>query len=313
MLSKKIAAVAAGGMFIGLALASAPPAAALDSSDIQLSALSVNQGSPLKVKIPYVYGAKFCTLTLTGPKRSKPVRAKVRNRKNEASASIPTKGLPTGSYVVRANCGKAGKATSSSFSVVAKGAPTEATCDVTDYGFSAAARDKTSFGVQLTNRSPALSATSVELSIAFLDASGNTLSTTSLYAMSIPPGESVIDGDTEDVAGVASIRVDALCSSTADAVDTLLRGPATAITPRDSSYYPTEISGVIQNTTGYIISDFSRISYVVRNPAGAITGGGRTYPDAFIPVGASSPWDTTSSILFENAASAEWVLRADEK
>lgn len=311
MLGKSIAGGVATLAILAPMLMNAPAATALDASDIRLSALSVNQGTPLKVEVAYVYSASACTLSLTGPKKTKPIRAQVRG--SSAKASIPTTGLPTGSYVVRVNCGKDGKASSSSFSVVPKGAPTTATCDVTNYGFSAAANGSTSYGVELSNRSPVLSATSVELSVAFIDGAGNTLRTEGVYAMSIPPGGSVIEGDSFRVSGVASIRIDALCDSSTEAIPPLLRGQATSITPRNSSIYPTEISGVIQNTTGFIISDFSRISFLTRNAAGAITGGGRTYPDAFIPVGATSPWSTTSEVFTSNVTSVDWVLRADEK
>jgi hypothetical protein len=302
--------VALAGL-LGMTLASATvllaqPADALDSSSIRLSALSVNESTPIRVEIPYLYTARVCTLALSGPKNSRAYTVPVRN--STAKAAVPTKGLPTGSYVVRANCGKDGKATSSSFSIVPKGAPTTATCDVTDRGFSQGADGATTYGAQITNRSPGLTATSVKLAVAFLDGAGNTLATRTQYVMDIAPGESVLAGGYESVTAVASVRVDSVCEATTTAPTPRLRGQAQTIAPRSSSYFPTQFGGTIPNPFTFIISASSSMDYVTRNAAGAITGGGSAEPEAFIPVGATGTWNDIGVMYPENVASVDWVM-----
>lgn len=128
-----------------------------------------------------LWGGTACSVKLAGPKSTKPVTYKIRN--NALSASLATRGLTPGIYVVRMNCGKAGKATSNPFAIVPPGTPTAATCDVTESGFSAGAAGETPYGIIVTNRSTALTATYVKLAIAFLDGAGNTLATRTDYAM----------------------------------------------------------------------------------------------------------------------------------
>jgi hypothetical protein len=68
------------------------PAAALSASDIQLSALSVNQGSGLGVKITRLQSAQRCVLRLLGPESSQPRTVSVRN--SRVKATLSTAGLP---------------------------------------------------------------------------------------------------------------------------------------------------------------------------------------------------------------------------
>jgi hypothetical protein len=298
-----------GSLTIGVA--SAVPAAALDSSDIRLSALSVNQGSPLGVQIDYLYESSSCKVWMEGPKRSAVKSVPIKRYK--VRTTLSTAGLPTGTYVVRANCGKSGKATSGRVGIIPKGAPTTATCDVAEKGFSAAADGETSFGAVISNRSPVLAASGVQLAIAFLDGAGNTLATKSSYVMAIRPGESVYDGGTESVTGVAAIRIDAVCESTTEVPESRLRGQAQYIRPRDSDYYPSEFGGSFTNTLPFIIASFSEVNFVTRNAAGQITGGGSDYLDAFVPVGATGTWGDISSIYPSNISSVDWILDAEKQ
>lgn len=293
------------GMLV-MALVPTAPAVALDASDIRLSALSVNQGAPIGVQVNYLYDGSTCKVWLDGPKKS-PVKT-VLIKRYTMRTSLPTSGLPTGTYVVRVNCGKGGRATSEKIGVVPKGAPTKATCEVTEKGFSAGADGETSYGAQITNRSPLLTATSVQLSIAYLDGAGNPLATESSYVMDIAPGESVYDGGYKTVGGVASIRIDAVCESTTTAPESRLRGQAQYIRPRDSQVYPTQLGGTIVNPLPYIIASSSPLYYVTRNAAGQITGGGTEYIDAFIPVGATGTWEDLSVMYPADIASVDWVL-----
>lgn len=282
------------------------PASALSSSDIRISALSVNQGKSVGVSISYLYSAKQCVLRLVGPKTSKPRTVKIKN--SGIKASLPTTGLPIGQYVVRADCGKGEKASSSPFDVIALGAPTTATCELVESGFSAAADKSTSYGAVLTNKSPSLVAEDVKLSIAFKDASGATLATRADYAPDILPGQNIVLGGNEDVVGVASITIAALCDSTSEPAIATLQGQATTIAARNSSRYPTSIGGQFTNMTGFILSGSSTMKFVTRNVSGQITGGGSTYPDAFVPVGAVGTWSTIIAVFPQNVASVEWIM-----
>lgn len=287
------------------------PVAALDSSDIRLSAQSVNQGSPLRVQVSYLYSARTCKVQLDGPKRS--AARTVRVRDGQMRTSLSTAGLPSGTYVVRVACGKDGKAVSDPVAIVPKGSPTRATCDVTDTGFSIGPDGSVSYGIQVSNRSPGLTAVSVKLAVSLLDGAGRTLATTSEYVMDIAPEESVYEGGGDDITGVASIRVASLCESSASRPTPRLRGQAQTILPRESSYFPTELAGTIANSAGFIVGTSSELEYVTRNAAGQITGGGTTYPDAFIPVGGTGTWEALSRVPTANVSSVDWVLDTEEE
>ena len=286
------------------------PAAAHSASDIRLSELSVNQGSSFGVKITRLHSANKCVLQLVGPKTSTPRTVRVKN--SVVKASLSTAGLPLGEYVVRARCGKGVRASSSKFSVIAKGAPTSATCDVVESGFSASANFSTSYGAVLTNRSPVLTATNVKLSIAFKDASGATLSTVTDTATDISPGEKIVVGMAYSAGhlNAASMAISTLCDSTSDPTPAKLSGQAQTIVDNsaDSWRYPTNIGGQFTNTTGFIIGTSSQIDYISRNASGQITGGGRTAPYPAVPVGAVGTWITVDPVLPQNISSADWVL-----
>jgi len=308
---RKFFGVAISLTLISASVLLAQPAQALDSSSIRLSALSVNSGSPIRVEVPSLYSAKTCTFALNGPKKTKSVKVKV--RKWTAKVALKTSGLPAGAYVVRVNCGKSGSATSTKFSIVPAGSPTKATCEVTESGFSAGGGGTTTYGVRIANRSPALVASSVQLAITFLDASNNTLATESKYATKIPAGENVYVGGNADVSNVANVRVDTICESSGEPTDPILRGQAQSIKPRNSDYYPIEIGGLIPNPLNFTISDFTSLNYVTRNAAGAITGGGGTFADAFIPAGATGTWSTMSVMYPQNVVSVDWTMAAEPK
>jgi hypothetical protein len=284
------------------------PVVALGASDIRLSALSVNQGSSLGVRINRLQSAQRCVLRLVGLQSSKPKTVKVKN--SSVKASLSTTGLPVGEYVVRARCGKGVRASSSKFSVIAQGAPTSATCEVVESGFSASANYSTSYGAVLTNSSPVLTAKNVKLSITFKDASGATLSTVSDTATDISPGEKIVVGMaySADHLDVASIAISTVCDSTRDTAPAKLSGQAQTITVADSWRYPTNIGGQFTNTTGFIIGTNSRIDYISRNASGQITGGGRTAPYPAVPVGAVGTWIAIDPVLPQNISSADWVL-----
>jgi hypothetical protein len=224
--------------------------------------------------------------------------------------TLSAAGLPLGDYVVRARCGKGVRASSPKFSVIAKGAPTSATCDVVESGFSASANYSTSYGAVLTNSSPVLTAKNVKLSITFKDASGATLSTVSDTATDISPGEKIVVGMaySADHLDVASIAISTVCDSTRDTAPAKLSGQAQTITVADSWRYPTNIGGQFTNTTGFIIGTNSRIDYISRNASGQITGGGRTAPYPAVPVGAVGTWIAIDPVLPQNISSADWVL-----
>lgn len=284
------------------------PVAALSTSDIRLSALSVNQGSGLGVRITRLQSAQRCVLRLVGPESSQPRTVSVRN--SRVKTTLSAAGLPLGDYVVRARCGKGVRASSPKFSVIAKGAPTSATCDVVESGFSASANYSTSYGAVLTNSSPVLTAKNVKLSITFKDASGATLSTVSDTATDISPGEKIVVGMaySADHLDVASIAISTVCDSTRDTAPAKLSGQAQTITVADSWRYPTNIGGQFTNTTGFIIGTNSRIDYISRNASGQITGGGRTAPYPAVPVGAVGTWIAIDPVLPQNISSADWVL-----
>ncbi len=303
---RKFIGVAISLTLISASVLLAQPAQALDSSSIRLSALSVNSGSPIRVEVPSIYSATTCTFALNGPKNTKPVKVKVRN--STAKVALKTNGLPAGAYVVRVNCGKSGSATSTKFSIVPAGSPTKATCEVTESGFSAGADGETTYGVQITNRSPALTTTSVRLAITFLDASNNTLATESSGVIDIPAGENVYSGGDVSVSNVANVRVDAICESSSEPARTLLRGQAQSIKPRNSDYYPIEFSGFIPNPLNFAIEGYTDIYYVTRNAAGAITGGGRANFTGFIPAGATGTWSTSGVMYPQNVASVDWTM-----
>ncbi len=286
------------------------PAAAHSASDIRLSELSVNQGSSFGVKITRLHSANKCVLQLVGPKTSTPRTVRVKN--SVVKASLSTAGLPLGEYVVRARCGKGVRTSSSKFSVIAKGAPTSATCDVVESGFSASANFSTSYGAVLTNSSPVLTAKNVKLSIAFKDASGATLSTVTDTATDISPGEKIVVGMAYSAGhlNAASMAISTLCDSTSDPTPAKLSGQAQTIVDNsaDSWRYPTNIGGQFTNTTGFIIGTSSQIDYISRNASGQITGGGRTAPYPAVPVGAVGTWITVDPVLPQNISSADWVL-----
>lgn len=306
MLRRSLSMIALAAIAGTAAVVSAAPANALSASSIVLSALSVNQGSPIGVKVDYLWLTSKCTMRLTGAGSTKPTVVTVRN--NSVKASLKTTGLPVGKYTVAVNCGKGNQATSAPFTIVPKGAATTATCDITENGFSASAQNETAYGAVVTNRSTALGATSVQLSIAFKDAAGTTLATESEYAQDIPPGQSVLIGGSAKATGVSSITVSALCKSTTDPVIAKLRGQAQSIAARDSDFYPTTASGQFANTTGFVLSGSSTMDFITRNAAGQITGGGSTYPDAFVPVGATGTWSDIMEMFPGQVASLEWVM-----
>lgn len=169
-------------------------------------------------------------------------------------------------------------------------------------------RGETTYGVVVANRSTVLTATSVKLAVTILDGADNTLGTYSDYVMDIAPGENAFVGAYETAANVASIRVDALCDSTMKSPTPRLRGQAQTIQARDSSFYPVTFGGSIPNPFNFIISGSSRIGYITRNAAGAITGGGTSNPDAFIPIGTTGTWNEIDVMYPENVATVEWVM-----
>ena len=297
---------------LALPLLTAPTATALSSSDIKLSSLAVNQGSKIGVEVNYLYGSKRCKMTLSGPSR-KVKKKTVRVRNSTAKTRISTAGLPVGNYVVRVNCGKGERASSSSFSIVPKGEPREATCDVADYGFSEGPAGDTTVGFIVANRSSALTADSVKAAIQFLDAAGNTLASTTEYLMDIGPQAMVPSGTSADAIGVSSVRVAVVCESSNEPTNPRLRGQATYIEARNSSIYPVRFGGTIPNTTGVTISSSSGIDFVSRNAAGQITGGGSTYPEAFIPPNTTGTWETIDYMTPNNVASVEWVMNVTEE
>lgn len=263
--------------------AAGSPVTALNASDIRLSSLSVNQGSSIDVKITHLHSAIKCVLRLVGPEISKPRTVSVKN--SVASASLSTAGLPLGEYVVRAHCGKGEKLNSAKFSVIAKGAPTSATCEVVESGFSLSANYSTSYGAVLTNMSPVLTAKNVRLSITFKDGSGTTLSTVTDKASDISPGEKIVVGMAYSAGhlDVASLTISTLCESTRDPAPVKLRGQAQTIVDNSASSlrYPTNVGSQFTNTTSLTIGINSRVDYISRNASGEITGGGRTntYPE----------------------------------
>jgi hypothetical protein len=284
------------------------PVVALGASDIRLSALSVNQGSSLGVRINRLQSAQRCVLRLVGLQSSKPKTVKVKN--SSVKASLSTTGLPVGEYVVRARCGKGVRASSSKFSVIAQGAPTSATCEVVESGFSASANYSTSYGAVLTNSSPVLTANNVRLSITFKDASGTTLSTVSDNATNINPGEKIVVGMAYSARhlNVASMAISTLCDSTSDLAPAQLSGTTQTIGVANSWRFPTTISGQFTNTTGFIIGTSSRIDYISRNASGQITAGGRLTQSPAGPAGAVGTWITEDSVLPQDISSADWVL-----
>ena len=290
----------------GGAVMQAAPASALDQSSIRVSAMAVNAGTPIGVEVFNVFLAKTCVLQLVGPRSGEAKTVRVRSW--TVKTRLDTAGMTPGSYAVRVSCGKTERATSTPFFIVAPTEASLATCDVTEYGFSPGADGRTSYGIKVTNRSLVLSATSVRLAIAFFDAAGNTLATTTEYVMDIGPGESVFAGGNNWIEPVARLRIDAVCDSSTQAPLPRLRGIAQSITPRDSRIYPISLASTFSNPFPYTISDGSTIAYITRNQAGTITGGGWVSPDAFIPAGATGTWSTLNVLYPSAVASVEWVM-----
>lgn len=113
--------------------------------------------------------------------------------------------------------------------------------------------------------------------------------------------------------GTATLRISAVCDSSTDRPRPRLHGQAQSITPRDSSYYPTSISGSFINTLNFTIANYSDLDYVTRNAGGQITGGGQTSPDAFVPAGTTGTWSDIISVFPQVVSSVDWVIAAREQ
>lgn len=275
---------------------------------VDVAQLSVNQGKPVAVTFG-VLSSSTCSVWLqSGTFKSKAKSYKV--SRPQKSVSVPTTGLRTGKYDVRVSCGasgKAGKGVSDPVWIVPKGAVTTATCGVADKGFSVTKVTGVSYGLELKNLSPVLTATTVAVRVSFLNSSGVTLSSARILPMDIAPGESIYTGGTQFGEGITSISVETSCDSSLDQPTPRLRGSGAGVAI-ESPIYLTRISGLVTNSTAFTIAEYSPLSYLIRDSSGAITGGGSTSLGLILLPQGKGSWKADSYADLTNIGTVSWVL-----
>lgn len=251
---------------LGLTFMVATPAAAMDSSDITRPDVA-EAGSGINVSV-HTYSASG-KVSVTGPASTKVATIKARNYKATGRINLPG---CAGTYRVRADCGKADRALSDPFVVVAKGHPLKATCTVAEQGFTVGPRYQgASWGVVLRKDSPDLWASSVELALTFKNAAGTVIATEQAYGQPIPPGQSIIAADDSwpDAAGATTMEVATACKTSIE--------PGTQPIPASGSIKDGEAltvaSGQVVNTTSYTMSSMTRVYFLVRDASGKIVAG----------------------------------------
>lgn len=275
---------------------------------VDLAQLSVNQGSPVAVTFGVLYPSTCSVWLQTGAVKSKPKSYRV--TQPQKTVSVPTSGLRTGKYQVRVSCGssgKAGKGASDFIWIVPRGVPTSATCTVIGQGFSTTKRAGVSYGVELKNNSPVLTAVTVTVKVSFQNSSGVTVSSARFLPMDIAPGDRVYAGGAEFGEGISTMRVEASCDSSLDAPNPRLRGIGT-IASLDNSVYSTRITGAVTNTNTFTVAEYSPVAYLLRDSKGAISGGGITYLGLLLLAKAQGSWKADSYVDPAQVSTVSWVL-----
>jgi hypothetical protein len=303
--------VAGAAVILGLSVAApvttAASVSAVESHDITFTSQAVSIGKPLTVKIPYVYGSTTCTLTPSGQKVGKPQKFLVHD--SSVVARLSTVGLPTGRYRVRVKCGADSAATSGDFFIVGKGVPTKATCEVSEQGFTAGNNiyydqpGDLTLGVQLTNRSPVLTATQVEMALGLKDQTGNQIKTVAVTAYDIPPGQSVyasfesLRSWSGSLPGIASVSIATRCKTALESETILSAAAAEWVRPADRDSYA-KLGGTIINSQSFDVDrDNTGFDCVIRSPQGAIIGGSYGRPEAFVVPAATGTWSAENEVL----------------
>lgn len=168
-----------------------------------------------------------------------------------------------------------------------------ATCTVTEKGFSYDADESAaSSGFVLANSSPDNDATSVALTVNYYSGAAIVL-TDVLRFNRIPAGAQVVlGGDAEDLPTITDVGAFSQCGNTPPTMPVTLIGGTAVVTT--TSVVDHRVLGQFTNSYPYRLSDDARITYVVRDAAGAIVGGGRTTPAAPVPPGQSISWSHTN-------------------
>lgn len=274
---------------------------------VDVAAMSVNQGSPVAVSFGVLYPSTCSAWLQSSTSKSKSVSYKV--TKPQRNATLSTAGLPTGKYTVRVSCGKsgaAGKGMSDPVWIIAKGAPTIATCNVIDQGFAPISRGGVSYGVEVKNLSPVLTATLVTLKVSFQNASGLTIASSRAFAMDLAPGETAFAGGTEFTPGIAAMRIEPTCESTMDTPSTRVRGVGQAAAAE--GVYDSKLTAVISNATTTSFAEFSPLAYVLRDSSGVIIGGGSSFLGLLLLPGATGTWKADSFASPSKVTTVSWVL-----
>lgn len=275
---------------------------------VDLAQLAVNQGSPVAVTFGVLYPST-CSVWLQSPLTKSKAKS-YRVTQPQKTVNVATTGLRSGKYQVKVSCGasgKAGKGVSDYIWIVPRGVPTSATCSVVGQGFSATKRPGVSYGVELRNLSPVLSAVSLTVNVSFQNASGVTIASARHLPMDVGPGDSVYVGGAEFSEGIATMRVDATCDSSLDAPDARLKGFGTA-SAIDSAVYSSRITGEVVNTKSYTVADYSPVSYLLRDSKGAITGGGTTFLGLLLLANSRGSWKADNYADPSQVSSVSWIL-----
>lgn len=294
-------------LFAGSLLAVPAPASAAtwQLPFIDVNALSVNQGSPVSVTFGVLINSTCKVWLQSDLQKSKAVSYKVSSR--QKNASLSTKGLKVGKYTVRVNCGKGGSGKSDPVFIVAKGVTTLATCAVTSKGFAITPKSGASYGIELKNTSPVLTAVTVVARVTFQDAAGVTVASARLLPMDIAPGETAFAGGAEFAPGIASMQVETSCDSSLDAPNARIRGVAVA-TPLAGSIFESRITGAVVNARTFTIAEYSPVAYLVRDANGAVIGGGVSYLGLLLLPGGTAAWKADSYLEATKIKTITWVL-----
>lgn len=170
---------------------------------------------------------------------------------------------------------------------------TPATCTVAEKGFSYDADEAAaSSGFVLANTSPDNDATSVSLTVNYYSGAAIVL-TDVLRFTRIPAGASVVlGGDAQDLPTITDVGAFSQCGNKPPVAPvTLIGGTATVQATSVSDH---RVLGQFTNSYPFRLSDDARITYVVRDAAGTIVGGGKTSPEASVPVGQAISWTHTN-------------------
>lgn len=275
---------------------------------VDLAQQSVSQGGTVAVSFGVLYPSR-CSLWLQNS-ISKSKSKSYWVSQSQKTVSLSTSGLKTGKYQVRVSCGssgRSGKGVSDDIWIIAKGLPTAATCTLVGQGFSPIKRAGVSYGAELKNLSPVLTAVGVAVVVTFQNSMGITVSSARHLPMEVAPGDSVYVGGADFGEGIVGMRVEATCDSSLDLPEGRIKGFG-AITALTDPVYSARVAGEVVNTKSFTVAEYSPVSYLLRDSKGAITGGGSTYMGLLLLSKARGSWKVDSYTDPAQVSTILWIL-----